>query len=34
VIRHSDSDTRKYVGEIEILKGLAALRPTAKKAGK
>ena len=34
VIRHSDSDTRKYVGETEILKGLAALRPAAKKAGK
>ena len=34
VIRHSDSDTRKYVGEMEILKGLAALRPAAKKAGK
>jgi len=34
VIKHSDSDTRKYVGEMEILKGLAAIRPVAKKAGK
>jgi thiol-disulfide isomerase/thioredoxin len=34
VIKYSDSDTRKYVGEMEILKGLAAIRPTAKKAGK
>ncbi|HSD94949.1 MAG TPA: thioredoxin domain-containing protein [Syntrophales bacterium] len=34
VIKYSDSETRKYVGEMEILKGLAALRPAAKKAGK
>lgn len=34
VIKYSDSDTRKYVGEMEILKGLAAIRPAAKKAGK
>jgi thiol:disulfide interchange protein DsbA len=34
VIRYSDSDTRKHVGEMEILKGLAAIRPAAKKAGK
>jgi len=34
VIKYSDSDTRKYVGEMEILKELAAIRPAAKKAGK
>ena len=34
VIKYSDSDTKKYVGEMEILKGLAALRPVAKEAGK
>jgi thiol-disulfide isomerase/thioredoxin len=34
VIKYSAADTRKYVGEMEILKGLAALRPVAKKTGK
>ena len=34
VIKYSASDTRKYVGEMEILKGLAAIPPVAKKAGK
>jgi thiol-disulfide isomerase/thioredoxin len=34
VIKRSDSDTRKYVGEMEILKGLAAIRLVEKKIGK
>ena len=32
VIKYSDSSTKKYVGETEILNGLAALRPAVKKA--
>jgi thiol-disulfide isomerase/thioredoxin len=34
VIKRSGSDTRKYVGEMEILKGLAAIRLVEKKIGK